>query len=228
MIDMQAELSAAVAREQAEAEQREQLSFDARRKRALIIVDVQNDFCEGGSLAVNGGAAVAKGVADYLGIQTSAGVIVATLDAHVDPGSHFSDAPDYVDSWPKHCVVGTEGSQPHPNLLPALGQIEMWFAKGAHEAAYSGFEGRSTTSGESLDEYLKRRRITSVDVVGIATDYCVAATVRSALAFGYSVRIFSDLVAAVNPVGGQSALVEFGGVGVEVLTSAAALQLARG
>ncbi len=227
-LSMETELRSAIAAEVAESDAREERKFDARRKRALIIVDVQNDFCEGGSLAVAGGAAVAKGVADYLAVQTSAGVIVATLDAHVDPGAHFSATPDYVDTWPKHCVVGTEGGQPHPNLLPALGQIEMWFAKGAHEAAYSGFEGRSTTSGESLDDYLKRRRVTAVDVVGIATDYCVAATVRGALAAGYSVRILSDLVAAVDPVGGDAALAEFCCAGVEILTAAVALERTRG
>ncbi len=219
VLAMQAELNFAMSAELETTQVREQRSFDERRRRALIIVDVQNDFCEGGSLAVNGGAAVAKGVAEYLAVQTSAGVIVATLDAHVDPGAHFSDAPDFVDTWPKHCVVGTNGGQPHSNLMPALGQIEMWFAKGAHEAAYSGFEGRSTTSGESLSDYLKRRRITSVDVVGIATDYCVAATVRSALACGYSVRILSDLVAAVDPVGGQVTLDNFASTGVQILTS---------
>ena len=224
---MQAELNFAMSAELETTQVREQRSFDERRRRALIIVDVQNDFCEGGSLAVNGGAAVAKGVAEYLAVQTSAGVIVATLDAHVDPGAHFSDAPDFVDTWPKHCVVGTNGGQPHSNLMPALGQIEMWFAKGAHEAAYSGFEGRSTTSGESLDDYLKRRRITSVDVVGIATDYCVAATVRGALACGYSVRILSDLVAAVDLVGGKATLDDFAAIGVEILTSTEALMGVR-
>jgi nicotinamidase/pyrazinamidase len=111
--------------------------------------------------------------------------------------------------------------------MPALGQIEMWFAKGAHEAAYSGFEGRSTTRGESLHEYLKRRRITSVDIVGIATDYCVAATVRGALAHGYSVRILSDLVAAVDPIGGARALEEFAENGVEILTTADVLKGSR-
>jgi putative nicotinate phosphoribosyltransferase len=229
--EFQAEFQAAIQAEvQAEfdaAQAKEQLNFDARRRRALIIVDVQNDFCEGGSLAVQGGAAVAKGIADYLAVQSSAGAIVATLDAHVDPGAHFSDTPDFEHTWPKHCVLGTNGGQPHPNVMPALGQIEMWFAKGAHEAAYSGFEGRSTTSGESLHEYLKRRRITSVDIVGIATDYCVAATVRGALAHGYSVRILSDLVAAVDPIGAARTLKEFAEIGVEILTTADVLKGSR-
>lgn len=193
-----------------------------RGRRALILVDCQNDFCEGGSLPVDGGAAVALRIADYVAVAASGDaspIVVATLDAHVDPGSHFAKEPDYVDSWPSHCVIGTRGSQPHPNLRGALVHVESWFAKGAHEAAYSGFEGRSTTTGESLDEYLRRRRVESVDVVGIATDYCVAATVRSALARGYIVRVFADLVAAVDPVNGERVLGELASAGAVVTRS---------
>lgn len=181
------------------------------RRRALILVDCQNDFCEGGSLAVAGGAAAVSRIADYVAARAADGdapVVVATLDAHVDPGTHFSSDPDFVDSWPAHCVVGTSGSQPHPNLERALVHVEGWFAKGAHEAAYSGFEGRSTTSGETLDDYLRRRRVGSVDVVGIATDYCVAATVRSALERGYEVRVLTDLIAAVDASQGEGVLAE--------------------
>ena len=189
---------------------------------ALVIVDVQNDFCEGGSLAVEGGNAVAAAIA---ALVTAGGYthVVATQDWHHDPGAHFSDHPDYVDSWPAHCVVGTAGSQPHPNFENALVHVESWFAKGAHEAAYSGFEGRSTTSGETLDDYLRRRRIEAVDVVGLATDYCVAATVRSALERGYRVRVLSDLVAAVDPVKGERVLVELQSAGAVVVDSDAAV-----
>ncbi len=189
-------------------------------RRALIVVDCQNDFCEGGSLAVSGGAAAVARIATYLDSADSvADVVVATLDAHVDPGDHFSAEPDFVDSWPQHCVIGTEGAQPHPNLLPALGRVEMWFAKGAHEAAYSGFEGRSTTSQETLHEYLSRRKVTHVDVVGIATDYCVAATIRSALSFGYETRLLSDLVAAVDPSSVDAMLRELSNAGLVVSSS---------
>ena len=108
--------------------------------RALIIVDVQNDFCEGGSLAVAGGAAVARGISSLL---ASAGHdyahVVATKDYHIDPGSHFSDHPDYARSWPPHCVAGTNGAEFHPDLDTA--DVEAVVRKGAHAAAYSGFEG---------------------------------------------------------------------------------------
>jgi putative nicotinate phosphoribosyltransferase len=188
-------------------------------KRALIVVDCQNDFCEGGSLAVDGGAAAVARIADYIGSLDNDVVVVGTADAHVDPGPHFSATPDFVDTWPRHCVVGTHGASTHANLDPALTRIESWFAKGSHEAAYSGFEGRSTSSEETLDEYLRRRRVGQIDVVGIATDYCVAATVRSAAELGYEVRVLTDLVAAVDPVGGERTLRELASMGVSVQPS---------
>ena len=189
-------------------------------RRALIVVDCQNDFCEGGSLAVEGGAAVVARISSYLLAKAAdVDVVVATLDAHVDPGSHFSESPDWIDSWPAHCMVGTSGSQPHVNFAPALGTVDMWFEKGAHEAAYSGFEGRSTTTQETLDEYLRRRKVSAVDVVGLATDYCVGATARSALSKGYSVRVLSDLCAAVDSGGSETMLGELRGAGVEVVES---------
>jgi nicotinamidase/pyrazinamidase len=107
--------------------------------RALIIVDVQNDFCEGGSLAVTGGAAVARAISEHVADSGDYGHVVATRDFHVDPGAHFSDHPDYAASWPPHCVAGTSGADFHPDLN--TGAVEAVFAKGAHAAAYSGFEG---------------------------------------------------------------------------------------
>ena len=121
-------------------------------QRALIVVDVQNDFCEGGSLAVAGGAGVAAGITAFLGAhredaEGGYAAVVGTLDWHVDPGSHFSKHPDYVDTWPAHCVVGTDGSRSHPALDRSL--IEAWFHKGRHAAAYSGFEGRTEDEDNS-------------------------------------------------------------------------------
>ena len=113
--------------------------------RALIIVDVQNDFCEGGSLAVAGGAAVARAISEHVASEAGYGHVVATKDFHIDPGAHFSDHPDYAASWPPHCVAGTAGSDFHPNL--DTGGVEAVFLKGQHAAAYSGFEG----SDESRD-----------------------------------------------------------------------------
>ena len=185
-------------------------------RRALVVVDCQNDFCEGGSLAVAGGGATVARIANHIQGLGDDVVVVGTADAHVDPGPHFAVSPDYVDTWPRHCVVGTHGASTHPNLDPVLGRIEAWFAKGSHAAAYSGFEGRSTTSGETLDEYFRRRRVRCVDVVGLATDYCVAATARSAIQLGYEVRVLMDLVSAVDKDGGERTLGELKTLGIHV------------
>ncbi len=134
---------------------------------ALIVVDVQNDFCEGGSLAVAGGAQVAADVAALIASGTYS-TVVATRDHHVDPGSHFSDTPDFVDSWPRHCVVGTEGEQLHAPLRADL--FAATFLKGEYEAAYSGFEGHAA-DGTTLADWLRARGVTDVDVCGIATDH---------------------------------------------------------
>jgi nicotinamidase/pyrazinamidase len=175
--------------------------------RALIIVDVQNDFCEGGSLAVTGGAAVAKGISLVL---TEAGDrwahVVATKDWHIDPGSHFSDHPDFVDSWPAHCVVGSGGAEFHPELR--TDRIEAVFHKGEHKAAYSGFEGR-TDSGEGLADWLRARSVTEVEVVGIATDHCVRATALDARAAGFDTTVVLELTAGVAAATTSAALDEF-------------------
>jgi nicotinamidase/pyrazinamidase len=173
--------------------------------RALIIVDVQNDFCEGGSLPVAGGAGVAALISRVLSSE-SWDHVVATKDYHIDPGAHFSDHPDYLDSWPAHCVVGTGGAEFHPNL--ATDRIEAVFRKGEHAAAYSGFEGR-TEDGVGLAEWLRQRSVTEVEVVGIATDHCVRATALDAVAAGFATTVRLDLTAGVTPGTTEAALEEF-------------------
>ncbi|MEU4426651.1 nicotinamidase [Actinoplanes sp. NPDC024001] len=163
--------------------------------RALIIVDVQNDFCEGGSLPVAGGAAVAKGISlvlDRAGDRWDH--VVATKDYHVDPGAHFSEHPDFVDSWPAHCVVGSAGADFHPELT--TDRIEAVFHKGEHQAAYSGFEGHTET-GETLAGWLRAKGVTEVEVVGIATDHCVRATALDAASEGFATTVLLELTAGV-------------------------------
>ncbi|WP_306332414.1 isochorismatase family protein [Streptomyces sp. KL118A] len=187
-------------------------------RRALIVVDVQNDFCEGGSLAVAGGADVAAAVTELIG-QAPAGYrhVVATRDHHIDPGAHFSDHPDYVDSWPPHCVAGTEGIGFHPNFAPAVasGAIDAVFDKGAYSAAYSGFEGVDE-NGVSLAEWLREREITEVDVVGIATDHCVRATAVDAAREGFRATVLLDLTAGVTAATTEAAMAELRSAGVEL------------
>lgn len=162
---------------------------------ALIVVDVQNDFCEDGSLAVAGGAQVAADAAELIASGTYASV-VATRDHHVDPGAHFSPDPDFVDSWPPHCVVGTPGVELHAPLTSAM--FDEVFDKGEYTAAYSGFEG-SSAGGTDLAEWLRAAGIDAVDVCGIATDYCVRATALDAAREGFTVRVLAALTAAVAP-----------------------------
>ncbi|PTR43633.1 nicotinamidase/pyrazinamidase [Rhodococcus sp. OK611] len=193
----------------------------ATPKRALIVVDVQNDFCEGGSLAVAGGAAVAADISALLG-SAAAGeydAIVATRDFHIDPGAHFSDEPDYVDSWPPHCLAGTPGAGFHPAL--DLRSVEEVFSKGAHSAAYSGFEG-SAASGRSLADWLRDREIAAVDVVGIATDHCVRATALDAAREGFETRVLLRYTAAVSPDSVPSVLERLRGAGVTPVGQVAA------
>lgn len=181
--------------------------------RALIVVDVQNDFCEGGSLPVAGGARVAADVGALLHHWTNKddqappyAVVVATKDHHVDPGTHWSPEPDFADSWPVHCRVGTDGEAFHPNLDPQ--PFDAVFLKGEHQAAYSGFEGRTDT-GEDLAGWLRRHDVTDVDVCGIATDYCVRATALDARREGFTTRVLLGLCAGVAPGSTQAALADF-------------------
>ncbi|MEV8096870.1 nicotinamidase [Kitasatospora sp. NPDC085879] len=186
--------------------------------RALIVVDVQNDFCEGGSLAVGGGAEVAAAITDLIADAAPGYAhIVATRDHHIDPGAHFSDDPDYVTSWPVHCVAGTEGVGFHPNFAPSVtsGAIEAVFDKGAHSAAYSGFEGIDENGG-TLAAWLRERGVTEVDVVGIATDHCVKATALDAAREGFATRVLLDLTAGVAAGTTEAALGELRTAGVEL------------
>jgi nicotinamidase/pyrazinamidase len=183
-------------------------------KKALVIVDVQNDFCEGGSLAVSGGAAVAAGITDHLrNHRGEYSLVAATRDYHVDPGAHFAAQPDYKDSWPVHCVAGTEGAELHPNLNRS--HIDEVFDKGRDTAAYSGFEARSR-GGRLLGERLREAGVEELEVAGIATDYCVRATVLDALKEGFKVRVLGDLVAGVAPETSAAAVDEMTAAGAEL------------
>ncbi|WP_017610378.1 isochorismatase family protein [Nocardiopsis xinjiangensis] len=181
--------------------------------RALIIVDVQNDFCEGGSMGVSGGAATAAAVTEYT--RTHAGAydhVVATRDHHVDPGAHFSDEPDFVESWPPHCVVGTPGAEFHPGFDP--GAVEEIFSKGRYSAAYSGFEGAAADGSTGLASWLHEHGVDEVDLVGIATDHCVRATALDAVGEGLRTRVLLGLTAGVARPTVDSALEELRAAGV--------------
>ncbi|MGY1725387.1 isochorismatase family protein [Geodermatophilus sp. SYSU D01062] len=179
--------------------------------RALLVVDVQNDFCEGGSLAVAGGAAVAAAITEHVRSADYA-YVVATRDHHVDPGDHFHEQPDYLETWPAHCVAGTSGLELHPSL--DRGPLDAVFDKGHYAAAYSGFEGRA--DGVPLADWLRERGVDAVDVVGIATDHCVRATALDAVAAGFATRVLLDLTAGVSEASTEAALDQLRTAGVEL------------
>jgi len=193
--------------------------------RALLIIDLQPDFCEGGALAVSGGNAVAAAIAsDVAERRDSYSAIVTTQDWHIEPGSHFSQTPDFVDSWPVHCVAGTDGAALHPALNAV--SVDAHFAKGRYAAAYSGFEARELKpdapiddeSGTLLAAWLRVAGITTVDIVGLAADHCVRATALDAVTHGFDATVISPLTAAVSPENLPAIHEELRAGGVTVLT----------
>lgn len=194
------------------------LSPDPLVRTALIVVDVQVDFCEGGSLPVPGGAQVAADITSLLDSPETSSryhYVLATRDHHIDPGDHFATDPDFLDSWPSHCVAGTPGAEFHPSLLFSPDEV---FSKGAYTASYSGFEGL-TPDGTSLADWLHSHQVTHLEIVGIALDYCVQATALDAVTHGFAVSLLSDLTAAVSAESIPIVSDHLGSVGIEVTTS---------
>jgi nicotinamidase/pyrazinamidase len=193
------------------------MSENPRLGRALIVVDVQPTFCEGGELGVAGGNDVAGRVAEYAAVHRDRYTLVATTqDWHIDPGDHFSDTPDYIDSWPPHGVAGTPNAELHP-ALAALG-ADVSVKKGQHAAAYSGFEG-TDDAGRGLADLLRAAGVDAVDVVGLAESHCVKATALDAHTLGFATRVLDDLTAPVSPVLGAAARAELASAGVELIES---------
>jgi nicotinamidase/pyrazinamidase len=179
----------------------------ANPTRALLVVDVQNDFCEGGSLAVDGGAAVAAAITEHLRARRGDyALVVASRDWHDadgDNGGHFAVEPDYAATWPAHCVAGTAGADYHPALDPSL--IDVHVRKGAGRPAYSAFEGRDE-SGRSTADILRDARVGALDVVGIATDYCVLQSALGAIEAGLDVTVLPRLCAGVAEATSEQAI----------------------
>ena len=186
--------------------------------RALLIVDVQNDFTEGGALAVAGGDAVAAAVSELLAERAAEyDVIIASRDWHdadSDNGGHFAAEPDFVDTWPEHCVAGTPGADYDPLL--ATDAVTHHVRKGQGKPAYSMFEGISD-AGETVAEILTEHGVLTADVVGIATDHCVRATALDAIAHGVHVRILTGLIAGVGEDSSAAALAELAHAGAELV-----------
>lgn len=186
--------------------------------RALLVVDVQNDFTEGGALACEGGGAIAAAITEFLrATKGDYSVVAASRDWHEpqsDNGGHFSDSPDFVDSWPPHCVAGTSGADYHPALDTGL--IDVHVLKGQGAPAYSAFEG-VTSEGARLLEVLAAHEVDAIDIVGIATDYCVRASAIDAQRSGLSVTLHANLCVGVDPVSTISAIHECRDMGISIV-----------
>lgn len=202
-------------------------------KDAIIVVDVQNDFVDG-SLGTERGLEVARGINAWLGglvhaegeeAETDDGssvvslpLIVGTKDWHIKPEGHFApegEEPDYIDTWPVHCVADTHGAQVCAELNPEL--VDVWFHKGEYTAAYSGFEGHLAGEEQTLQQWLNSHEVENVTIVGIATDFCVRATALDALNAGFHVRVIQQLCSAVTEQGGKSAIQELEDAGAEII-----------
>jgi nicotinamidase/pyrazinamidase len=189
--------------------------------KALFIIDVQVDFCEGGALACQGGAQVAKDITAYLvSNKSNYDYVIASRDWHT-PNSlndgHFPEAgtaPDYVSTWPLHCIAGEKGAEYHENLDASL--IDIHIKKGQDANGYSIFDG-TDDSGRSFLELVKDLGITAVDVVGIATDYCVRASSLDANAHGLDVRVITSLTAGVSEASTEASIDEMVDAGVAVV-----------
>jgi nicotinamidase/pyrazinamidase len=188
--------------------------------RALAIVDVQVDFCEGGALACQGGAQAAANITKYLTQSKSDyDIVLATRDWHLPnhPNSgHFppqGQEPNYVSTWPLHCIQETPGAEYHPNLDSSM--IDIHIKKGQGANGYSMFDGVDESGTETL-ELLRALGVTEIDVVGIATDHCVRASALDANRFGFDVRVISSLTAGVSPQTSEAAIDEMVDQGVRV------------
>lgn len=173
-----------------------------KTRRALVIVDVQHDFVEGGSLAVEGGRELANRIATELILKDNPyDLIVTTQDWHIDPGEHFADEPDFVKSWPRHCVAETAGAEILPAIEAQLSLIDTpreVILKGQYEDAYSGFMG-ATAEGDTLAQVLGESNIDEVDLVGIALDFCVAASAFDSAREGFRTRVLKDYTVGIIP-----------------------------
>lgn len=191
-------------------------------RRALIVVDVQPTFCEGGELPVVGGNAVASCVAGYLRERHEGyAAVITTQDWHVDPGDHFSADPDFADTWPPHGIVGTANAELHPEIADAVAGLSVVrIRKGEHQAAYSGFDG-TDPDGRSLQQVLADASIDEVDVCGIAESHCVKATALDAARLGYRTTVLRDLTVPVTEELGVAARAEMASAGVRLRASVA-------
>jgi nicotinamidase/pyrazinamidase len=192
-------------------------------RNALLAIDLQADFVQGGSLPVPNGMPVCAMIARHIRhFKMEYQFVVASRDYHEDPADHFSETPDFVNTWPAHCVIGTPGCAFVPPIANLVREklIQTIVNKGRHAAAYSAFEGLDAR-GHDLLNVLKEERIDHIDICGLATDYCVRATALDARRNAFQVRVLVNLCGAVNEATGLQALEEMKAAGCQLQAATA-------
>lgn len=208
---------------------------------ALIIVDVQPTFCEGGELAVDGGNATAHAIRDFVTRnRDNYQLMVTTQDWHIEPGDHWSSNPDFVDTWPRHGAAGTPNAALHPAIAGL--NIGHHVKKGQYSAAYSGFEGiedngdrlqtpeeveQALADGRTLEHLLRNHGITDVDIVGIALSHCVRDTALDARERGFATRVLRNLTVPVSAELGEQAVERMRAAGIDVVDATDATDAAE-
>jgi nicotinamidase/pyrazinamidase len=186
------------------------------RESALLVVDIQKDFCAGGALAAPGGDDIIPALNRHLAdARTREIAVYATRDWHPAKTSHFKE---YGGAWPPHCVQGTPGAQFHPDLKLPPDAIIVNKGDDPQRHGYSAFDGH-TSDGKTLLDDLRDRRITRVYVMGIATDYCVRESALDALRAGLEVRVLADAIAGIDvrPGDAQRALDDISAAGAHIV-----------
>ena len=193
------------------------MSESPSKRSAFIVVDPQPDFFEGGALPVAGATATTTRIAEYLRTHGEYYALrIVTQDWHLDPGNHWSQQPDFVTTWPVHCVAHSDGARIHPALAEESWDIVI--RKGQHAGAYSGFEGTSA-DGSTLADVLEAAGVDTVTIVGFATDHCVKATALDARALGYHVNVALDLCAGVDPDTSRDAVATMRDANIAIVSS---------
>jgi nicotinamidase/pyrazinamidase len=192
-------------------------------RNGLLVIDLQNDFLEGGSVPVPGGTQIAAQVARHIRhFRSEYSFVVATRDVHEDPPDHFADKPDYINTWPKHGLVGTQGATLCTPIFNLVREkiIQVVLDKGRHAGAVSAFEAQDLR-GHLLVDVLREQRVDHIDVCGLITEYCVRASALDARKHEFQVRVLVNLCGAASPDNALRAYEDMKTAGCQLMAASA-------
>jgi nicotinamidase/pyrazinamidase len=192
-------------------------------RNALLVVDLQNDFLEGGSIPVPGGTQVAAQVSRHIRhFRSEYAFVVATRDVHEDPADHFSDKPDYITTWPKHGLIGSRGATLCTPIFNLVREkiIQVVVDKGRHAGAASAFEAQDVR-GHMLVDVLREQRVDHIDICGLITEYCIRESALDARKHEFQVRVLVNLCGAASPDNAQRAFEDMKTAGCQLMAASA-------